>query len=217
MCFTPERNRSRKKCVRTGVTGPRFSSLLCCVMLGQLGLFRIKKIRIREYTLSFNLVTKPTVRCDSTFGGALLMMEHHLFLHLTDSLLLLTSCCVFSGIQPHPPPTPQQPAPSVQIRCSVNIWWSSKWAVLYYRPPWWWGTIGPSIRSIYECKTMEISRSHSPAVNIWVSRNRPLHPYLKIGQAHMRSSGLPSVSSWRSQIIVSISSFPNPRGISGRN
>ena len=116
-------------------------------------------LRIREYTLSSNSVIKPTVWCDPTLGDVLFAVECHLPLCLADSLILLTAWCVFSGIQQPPAPTPQHPAPMVQIRCLVRIWWLSKRPVVYYAPP---RTIRLSIRSDYELKTMEISMSLPP-------------------------------------------------------
>lgn len=124
---------------------------------------------------------------------------------LANSLSLLTAWCVFSGIQQSPTPTPQHPAPMVHIRCSVRIWWLSKWPLLYYAPRWWCRTIRLGIRSDYELKTMEISMSHSPTFSIWASINRPFISILKnipVGHAHVRSTDLPYVSSWRSQIIL---------------
>lgn len=115
-------------------------------------------------------------------------------------------------------PNPHTPAPSpvVQIRCLVRIWWLSKWPVLYYAPRWWCRTIRLSIRSDYELKTMAISMSHSPTFSIWVPINRPFISILKnipVGHAHVRSTDLPSVSSWRSQIILSGQSLAESRYI----
>ena len=118
-----------------------------------------------------------------------------------------------------PNPHTQHPAPMVQIRCSVRIWWLSKWPVVCYAPPWWCRTIRLSIRSDYELKTMESSTSHPSTFSIWVSINRPFTSILKnipIGPAHVRRADPPSVSSWRPQITVSISSLPAPGVISGR-
>lgn len=145
-------------------------------------------------------------------------MERHLPLCLADSLILLTAWCVFSGIQQPPAPTPQHPAPMVQVRCSVRIWRLSTWPVMCYAPPCWCRTIRLSIRSDYELKTMESSTSHPSTFSIWVSINRPFTSILKnipIGHARVRSADPPSVSSWRSQIMVSISSLPAPWVISG--